>query len=102
MSIAIINGSPKKKKSATNILLEILKKNIPNESAETFYGLTDETKAALEKSDVWVLAFPVYVDGVPSNLLQIMRDVDDLKIGNPNKKVFAIANCGFTQALRVV
>lgn len=94
MSIAIINGSPKRKKSATEIILNLLKKNIRTET-ETFYKLSEETKNSLIKSDVWVIAFPVYVDGVPSNLLEIMREIDDLKIGASNKKIYAIANCGF-------
>ena len=107
MSIAIINGSPKKKKSATNVLLQIFNKEL-DQDKNIFYGLTEETKESLIKSDVWIIAFPLYVDGIPSNMIQIMRDIDNLKIGNSNKKIYAIVNCGFHEgrqsktALKVV
>lgn len=42
-----------------------------------------------------MFAFPLYVDGVPSQLLSCLRQIEKVGVPNKNTMVFGIANCGF-------
>lgn len=100
-SIALINGSPKKKYSTSGSMLEDLKGLLAgSERIEEILIQTpalDETQfEAAAKCETLVFSFPLYVDGVPSHLLQTLTDIEAAFAGRELlKSVYAIINCGF-------
>lgn len=77
MRIAMINGSPKLGKSNSSILLTALEGLISNEHEIARYSLnkrplTPEQYSELCRMDTLILAFPLYVDGIPSHLFRML------------------------------
>jgi len=102
MKIALINGSPKVKKSASEHILASLKSLLPEDSEfEEFRlnhtKLTDTDLMKIAGLDILIFAFPLYVDGIPSHLLHCLYQMETYLNINKVKeiKVFAIVNCGF-------
>ncbi len=101
MKIALINGSPKVKNSASEAALQALRTFL-NDSEITEYDfrkpqLSLEHLEQLEGHDVWVLAFPLYVDGIPSHLLSCLAQLENHFKARPTPKVtvYCLVNCGF-------
>ncbi len=105
MRIALINGSPKVKGSASGSLLAMVKDllggkaEIEEISLHTAV-LSEKEMDMLQKMDVWVFAFPLYVDGVPSHLLAQMVNMEKNQIGNGRASVYGIVNCGFYEGIQ--
>lgn len=100
MKIALINGSPKSKNSASGELLNELKPRITNSAIINEFcfnkpQIDDTTISQLNDCDVWVFSFPLYVDGVPSQLLSCLYQIEKSSVVNKNIMVFGIVNCGF-------
>lgn len=100
MKIALINGSPKCKESASGALISDflacahekcdcveIKMNKPK--------LTDEILALLRECDAWVFFYPLYVDGVPGHLLSCLKILEKMKGELDEKYICAVSNCGF-------
>ncbi|WP_411677990.1 hypothetical protein [Caproicibacter sp.] len=104
MKIALINASPKLKDSASGVILEELK-GLLAEHAVTEYGFhtpaLPENTEELANQDALVFAFPLYVDGIPSHLLNCMAGLEESfrKRENP-PTVYAVANCGFYEGIQ--
>lgn len=105
MKIALINGSPKGKRSTSASLLEDLQGCI-GEKAETVWvelnreAAPEEAIQALKQADVWVFAFPLYVDGVPGHLLACLVQLGAALPGDGEKPVYGIVNCGFYEGIQ--
>lgn len=100
MTVALINASPKVKGSASAILLNDLKgclggKVDIEEICLRTGKLTADIIEKLKKSDTWVVAFPLYVDSLPSHLLACLKQLEKMTWKNKNLNVYGIANCGF-------
>ncbi len=103
MKIALINGSPKFKESASSKLLGIIKETATNCGVSEFVEIhfrkatvpTEEQLRQLRDADVWVFAYPLYVDGAPGHLLSVLRELEGEKLENPERKIYGICNCGF-------
>jgi multimeric flavodoxin WrbA len=102
MKIALINGSPKAKESASEYILKTLKTliNDEHEIAEYHYRIARIENADLEQiaeCDILVFAFPLYVDGIPSHLLNCLYEMETFFKTKPIKKiaVYSIVNGGF-------
>lgn len=103
MEIALINGSPKVKDSASGYLLEELKKILEGEEAiisEYFFRkpkLDEKETEKLTKCSAMVFAFPTYVDGIPSHLVSCLSQLEQTFsiIAQKDIKVYAMVNCGF-------
>ncbi|MEQ8197815.1 MAG: hypothetical protein ABRQ27_07405 [Clostridiaceae bacterium] len=96
--IALINGSPKMKNSASACILEVLKKYLDNDNIAEYNLRLPQTQDIEEicEREILVFAFPLYVDGVPSNLLNCLYQLEQhLKNKHAETVVYAIANCGF-------
>ena len=102
MKIIIINGSQKVGESNTGIILDGLNKLIKNEHNAVNYKL-DTKKSWPEifkdiiSCDAIVLAFPLYNDSVPSNMLKMLIELEGC-LRKENKKditVYTIINNGF-------
>lgn len=96
--VALINGSPKSKDSASECLLRDLKEQLKDSEIQEFSFRTTKNIKAEEviNHDVLVFCFPLYVDGVPSHLLSCLEDLkEQLQEHKSNIKVYAICNAGF-------
>lgn len=129
MKIALINGSPKGRKSTSGILLEELKSCIlkKEESAGKSSGkaktgeegktrtdgqvtvteaefhmasVPEETLKELGAADAWVLACPLYVDGIPAHLLSCLVQLEKSELQNSGIPVYGIVNCGFYEGIQ--
>ncbi len=108
MTITAINGSPKGASSNSREVISILQSMLP---AETKWNIVTSIKEgkrdpgthsvdpALTAADVLVIAFPLYVDGLPASLMEYLQSyAESHRTVPPNERkqrVFAIANCGF-------
>jgi len=89
MNVAFINGSPRKNNGNTAKLLQLLEKRLPG--CEISHGWDSLTGGA--SCDAIVIAFPLYVDGIPSNLL---RELISHEHGMPpGARVYVLVNNGF-------
>lgn len=103
MKIALINGSPKLKDSASSSLIEELKLLLCNSNNQIIScelhkpEIDEEQKEELYSCDVHIFAFPLYVDGIPSNLLYCLKSLDEYINTKPRKqiKIYSVVNCGF-------
>jgi multimeric flavodoxin WrbA len=101
MKITLINGSPKLKGSASGILLNELK-SLRSDDCMTEYGFhtpvlpPEWNLQKFAQQDAAVFAFPLYVDGVPSHLVNCLCQLENyLKTHPSNLIIYAIVNCGF-------
>ncbi len=102
MKIALINGSPKQKNSASECILKALQTFIPEEHAITQFDfrnpqLSTREMELLAGHTAWVFAFPLYVDGIPSHLVGCLQQLEQYikdKSGN-GIMVYGLVNCGF-------
>ncbi|MDF2819743.1 MAG: hypothetical protein K0R15_184 [Clostridiales bacterium] len=102
MKIALINGSPKVKDSASNAILQELKKFLGDEPIiiqEHFKSpeIKEEQMESILDCEAIVFAFPLYVDGIPSHLLHCLVRFQEYidKIGKKEIVVYTLVNCGF-------
>ncbi len=111
MTITAINGSPKGPVSNSLEVISILKSMLP---ADTIWRTVSSIKEViggekarpvdsdLVSADVMVIAFPLYVDGLPATLMEYLERyaaarsaLKGLSEDGPKQRVFAVANCGF-------
>ena len=99
MKISIINGSPKTGRSNSeilgNYLLSLLKDNEIRKYYSISVRLDDKIKNQIYNSDVLIFLFPLYVDGIPSNLLKLLVEFEKEKVVNPATRVYCVVNNGF-------
>lgn len=96
MNISVINGSPKPWGSTSKLLIKYLLQEMGGCNAQIFK--CSMQKAELDKiasSDVLVLVFPLYVDSIPAQLLQLLIILEELKDLNHSMMVYCIVNNGF-------
>lgn len=96
--IALINGSPKSRESASEILLDAVKSNLTDCDITEFNVRTPDFKdiEIICENEILVFAFPLYVDGVPSHLLNFLYQLElFLKHRESGISVYVIVNCGF-------
>lgn len=103
MKIAFINGSPKIKDSASGYILQELKTFLNHDSntiSEYYFRnpqLSTDEMEDLAECNVLVFAFPLYVDGIPSHLLNCLIQLE-MFFANIKEKdiiVYSLVNCGF-------
>lgn len=99
MKITIINGSPKTIKSNSeilgNYLFPLLKENNIKKYYSIYFQLNDKTKNEIYNSNVLIFIFPLYVDGIPSNLLKLLVKFEKENVVRPKTKIYCIVNNGF-------
>ena len=99
MKIIIINGSPKTIKSNSeilgNYLFPLLKENNIKIYYSIHFQLNDKMKNEIYNSDVLIFIFPLYVDGIPSNLLKLLVEFEKENAIRPETKIYCIVNNGF-------
>lgn len=99
MKISIINGSPKAGRSNSEILENYLLSLLKDNGIRKYYSISvrldDKIKNEIYNSDVLIFLFPLYVDGIPSNLLKLLVEFEKEKVVNPATKVYCVVNNGF-------
>ena len=100
MKIALINGSPKYKNSASGILSAIVKRLAEGkcECVEIKMNQPEPTADSIDKlseCDTWIVFYPLYVDGVPSHLVSCLKFLEERKESFDKKRIYAVSNCGF-------
>ena len=102
MKISVINGSPKAIKSNSEILGNYLSSLLKENEIKKYYSisfrLNDENKNEIYNSDVLIFLFPLYVDGIPSNLLKLLVEFEKEKVIKSGTKIYCIANNGFYES----
>jgi multimeric flavodoxin WrbA len=100
LKITLINGSPKPRKSASGLIADALRHRI-GDAAECAVRRVSgpdcgDIPASLDGSDALVLVFPLYVDGVPSQLLRFLDEaLDDIARAAKGAAVYVVVNNGF-------
>ncbi|TLU88660.1 MAG: NADPH-dependent FMN reductase [Chlorobium sp.] len=108
-SATVLVGSPRMVKSTSAALGGYIAERLEEHGVrtETFQlykvsGNPDRTRAMLEsidKTDLVLLAFPLYIDSIPAPVLSIMRTIKEHRQNKAvNGRFAAIANCGFIEA----
>ncbi len=105
MKIALINGSPKVKNSASGMLLDEIKCCCGEKAEIVEFGfhaaqMPAEAIEELVKADAWVFAFPLYVDGIPGHLLSCLVQLVEACLQNPQLHIYGIVNCGFYEGIQ--
>lgn len=102
MRIAMINGSPKLGKSNSGILVQRLEPFLREGNEIMQYNiskkpLTSEQYRELLTMDVLILAFPLYIDAIPSHLFHMLVTFQEYCKKEKNKDicVYAVINNGF-------
>jgi len=100
MKVLFLNASPKKRFSASQYFLDLVRfqmagcetKVIKLSGPNVYYKIFDSFKTI----DALVIALPVYVDGVPSHALRFLVEAEKFcKDNNCHFKLYVITNCGF-------
>ena len=99
MKIGIVNGSPRGKKSNSEILIKYICSLLEDHQISKYYlvssRIDNEIKYKIHNADVLIFAFPLYVDSIPSSLLDILVKFEEEKIIDSKTKIYCIVNNGF-------
>ena len=107
MVISTICGSPKVGGSNSELHLKQITKTLSDEHIIHSYNINKQllSKDELEivrNSDVLVIAFPLYIDGIPSHLLEQLIVLEEEYRNNPHKDtvLYVISNNGFFEGIQ--
>ncbi|WP_010236712.1 hypothetical protein [Clostridium arbusti] len=110
--LCFINGSPRGEKSGSSYFIKEIKRILDEKkiiSEEIYIANSRKSKLyeifmRLDEMDIIVFAFPLYVDCIPSTMMEFLNDYEEF-IGNnlaadnikKAPKVYALSNCGFIE-----
>jgi len=104
MKTVLINGSPKKKFSASAYFLSVQKCFLKGKKVcENLRNEKDHARIlnALKDANAVVFCLPLYVDGIPSHVLTFLKEMEVYcKENNLKLNVYAIANNGFIEGVQ--
>jgi multimeric flavodoxin WrbA len=102
IKVSLVSGSPKPLSSSSEALLESLRIKLSSHFLVNLFNLNktsmpEESLASIMESDILVLSFPLYVDGIPSHLLNCLFEMEKhlKRYAGTDMTVYAIVNCGF-------
>lgn len=103
MNIIYIDGSPRAKDGTSGRMISALVEKLDSHTNACFKAIKDtaaDMAEAIISCDALVIAFPLYVDGIPSHLLSKLVELETLLSNAHTKhaKVFVLCNCGFYEA----
>ncbi len=102
MRILILNGSPKKRFSASKYFSGTLKLLLAGiDSAEHSLRNAREHEKILDRmkeADAIILSVPLYVDGIPSHVLRFLKEAEHFCKDHPCRaKLYVLSNNGFIE-----
>ena len=102
MRVLVINGSPKKKDSASAFFSKILSVMLfPQKVMFKAVGLScnyEDIFTHLQNTDVVIISAPLYVDGIPSHLIHFLKQMEEYCVSNKCKfMLYVISNAGFIE-----
>ena len=103
MKICLIDGSPKSSGSTSGKILSIIEEKLG--AGHDYVRCTSANAEAQELiegtsgCDAAVLAFPLYVDGIPSHLLRLLLSLEaSIASGAAGLKLYVVVNNGYFEA----
>jgi multimeric flavodoxin WrbA len=113
--VCLINGSPRGENSCSRYLIDVIRQlledngirseiiNIVN--CQKNYSLLNENLAMIHQSDCLIFVFPLYIDAIPSHMLDFLDQLDQFHRSQPAQRrqqpfgprVYAIVNNGFIE-----
>ena len=101
MKLTIINGSPRGKKSNSNMISTWIKEQLPEDTVvQEFYptklATHQEIISSLESNSTILVIFPLYTDNVPFVVKRIFEEMDTLKGKLENVNIYYIVHSGFS------
>lgn len=105
MKILLVTGTPQATDSNSEFILKILEDKLGDDNEFIWRRANakhiPEFLEELESADAMVLCFPLYVDAIPSHLLNWMIRVEE-EIGSKiiDAKFYLILHCGFYDAVQ--
>ena len=101
MKTVFINGSPKKRLSASSYFILLQRMFVSGQKVtETLRTPADHSRilAQLDDAQVVVFCLPLYVDGIPSHVLRFMEEMETYCRQNGlHPSIYCIANNGFIE-----
>lgn len=101
MKTVFINGSPKKKLSVSSYLLGIVRLFVRGEVVREqvrHAGDHERVLKSIQDADHVVFGLPLYVDGVPSQMLAFMKEMETYCTEhNIHLNVYVVSNGGFIE-----
>lgn len=104
MKILMICGSPRGEDSTSNYMLQIVEEKLQNIEDNRIRIIYDYKEVETVKSDlldasIILIAFPLYVDGIPASFLDVLQKMEEaVKDEKPKGRVYALVNNGFYDA----
>ncbi len=96
----LLNGSPRRENSLAlaSYLSELLaEKGLECETMQAYRTPLNDLLSALEKAEVVVLSFPLYVDSLPGGLTQVLEEIAR-QFDGQGRSFAAVVNCGFPES----
>ena len=100
MKIGVVNGSPRKRGSASENIIGALRERLGKAPEYALCNAMSqngrEIVSALLGCDALVFVFPLYLDGAPSHLLRFLEESrEQISGAAPAAVVYAVVNNGF-------
>lgn len=102
MKILMICGSPRRKNSTSQYLLQALAGKLKEDAEVVLCQMADPNIAEnIEDSQAVIAAFPLYVDGIPAGFLEALKNAEAaIKQKRVSAKAYVIVNNGFYDAVQ--
>lgn len=100
MKTVFINGSPKKRFSASNYFLKLQSTFVRGQNVFLNLRTKSDHKKIFDQiidADVVIFSIPLYVDCVPSHVVTFLREMEIFCKGKLDLKIYVIANNGFIE-----
>lgn len=94
MRISIINGSPKLGESTSALLIEYLTGFLNGDYTVCKPDNSEPQISEIVRSDAVVFVFPLYVDGIPSHMLQFLGELEKRGFSE-STVIYCVINNGF-------
>lgn len=106
MNLLLINGSPKRKNSNTEILLQAFKRPLEKNETIKTHSLSlshrpseDKLLQAIQESHIIIIGFPLYNNSMPSSVLRLLSHMRLHKAHLKNKKIGFVVQYGFVEGI---
>lgn len=103
--VVLMNGSFRGKSSNSNYFLDVLETQLNEKCERVHLNQMKDIEAMAEKlkaADVLVIGMPLYVDGVPAQVVEFMENMyRDYKGQLCNLHVYVISNLGFYESEQI-